>query len=87
MYALYWNRHKIEELSLESNDIRNEGFDCICDLLRKTTSLWTLKLSNQRQPISTRAMEALVDAISANKSLTKVSVDWRQNNFRTWPLV
>jgi len=72
----------LEEIQLESNDIKETGFDALAALITESTSLKIFKIANQRSVISTAACERFCDAIDQNTSLVKVSIDFRQLNFR-----
>jgi hypothetical protein len=65
---------RITEVSLESNSIGGEGALALAAALSESVSVTRILLANQRQPVPTPAIEALVEAVSENK-VTTVSDD------------
>merc|ERR550534_1261701 len=69
---------QLEELTLESNDIRKNGVLHLAKVVRGSPKLRVFKMTNQRNPVPTIAYEQLFQALKESSSLVKISVDFRE---------
>jgi len=69
---------QLEELTLESNDIRKNGVFHLAKVIRSSPKLRVFKMTNQKNPVPTIAYERLFEALKGSSSLLKISVDFRE---------
>lgn len=61
---------QVTEVSLETNSLGGDGVQALADVLKDSVSVTRVFLANQRQPIPTPAIEAMVQAVTDNKVTT-----------------
>ena len=71
---------RIRRVSLESNAIGEQGLLALAEVLRASTSLLELRLTNQKGGVSTAAAEALVAAVEANGVTTVCAFEVRDRS-------
>ena len=69
-------------LNLESNSISTGGILALAEGLRENSTLKELKLANQRANFTQQAEEALAEALEANLSVTRLTIDMRSTRAR-----
>ena len=72
----------LEALNLESNSISTGGILALAEGLRENSTLKELKLANQRANFTQQAEEALAEALEANLSVTRLTIDLRSKRAR-----
>ena len=63
----------LEILNLESNELTNYGIELIGNMIENHPSLRELRIENQRMAVGIEAERALVNGLSQNKNITKLS--------------
>ena len=67
----------LQILNLESNSLSTWGIEMIADMAEDHPSLKELRVANQRMAVGAEAERALVNCLSQNKNITKLSHSFR----------